>query len=102
MRAFEISMNGKKLCVAGIGDDGVLSAIMNWVGKGGRGDLFLEVGGMITPSNQHVSWIPQKPLQVGDEIRIRVVEVDLVDEPVKKQEPKLPSGRHIGGIIGPY
>lgn len=37
MRAFEVWLNGKKLCLAGIGDDGVLSVIANWVvGKGVR------------------------------------------------------------------
>jgi hypothetical protein len=100
MRALEISMNGKKLCVAGIGDDAVLSAIV--MANGGEGDLSLEVGGRITRSNQQVRWLRQTPLQLRDEIQIRVVEVDRVDEPVQKQEPKLPAGRHIGGIIGPY
>jgi hypothetical protein len=27
MRAFEVYLNGKKLCVAGIGEDGVLTTI---------------------------------------------------------------------------
>jgi hypothetical protein len=102
MRALEISMNGKKLCVAGIGDDGVLSAVVQLVANVGLDDLFLEVGGRINPSNQQVRWLRPTPLQLRDEIQIRVVEVDRVDEPVQKQEPKLPAGRHIGGIIGPY
>ena len=102
MRAFEISLNGQKLCVAGIGDDGVLSAIVNWVAKGGEGDMFLEVCGLVGPVNQDVRWVRQKPLQLQDEIRVRIVEVDRVDEPVHKAESKVPAPRHIGGIIGPY
>jgi hypothetical protein len=102
MRAFEVSLNGKKLCVAGVGDTGVLTAIVNWVGKGGDGDFGLEVGGLITPSNQHVSWIPTRPLQVEDEVHIRIVETDRVDEPLQKNTPKTPASRQIGGIIGPF
>ena len=50
MRAFRIYLNGKKLCLAGIGDDGVLSAIVNWVATDREGDLFLHVGGLLSPS----------------------------------------------------
>jgi hypothetical protein len=51
----------EKLCLAGIGDDGVLSVIANWI-AGGRykaADLFLEVGGLVSPSQEHVAWIKQ-------------------------------------------
>ncbi|MGA9391427.1 MAG: hypothetical protein WBV69_13375 [Candidatus Sulfotelmatobacter sp.] len=86
MRAFKVYLNGKKLCLAGIGDDGVLSAITNWV-AGGRykaADLFLEVGGLISPTREHVKWIKQKPLGVGDEIRVKIVDTDSVDGPVER------------------
>jgi len=85
MRAFEISLNGKKLCLAGIGSDGVLSTIVNWVAKRGEGDLFLEVGGLITPPNEHVSWEQQKPLRVGDRIQVKIVETNSVDEPKRRR-----------------
>ena len=102
MHAFEVSLNGKKLCVAGGGDAGVLTALVNWVGKGGDGDCGLEVGGLITPSRQHLSWIPSRPLKVEDEVHIRIVETDRVDEPLQKDAPKTPPSRPIGGIIGPF
>lgn len=79
-------MNGKKLCLAGIGDDGVLSAIANWV-AGGRykaADLFLEVGGLISPSQEHVAWIKQRPLRVGDEIRVKIIDATSVDVPTQR------------------
>jgi hypothetical protein len=46
MRAFQVGLNGKRLCLAGIGigNDGVLSCIVNWVARAGKGDLFLQVG----------------------------------------------------------
>jgi hypothetical protein len=89
MRAFKISVNGKKLCVAGIGDEGVLSAIVDWVagvrGKNrGDGNLSLHVGGLVNPTRVHVVWVAQKPLQVGDEIRVRVIETPTVDAPIEK------------------
>ncbi len=88
MRAFDISLNGKKLCRAGIGDDGVLTAIVNWVTtRKSSGDLFLEVGGLISPVEEHVSWVNQKPIQVGDTIQVTVVEAKSVDEPTNKPRP---------------
>jgi hypothetical protein len=85
MRAFKVLLNGKKLCLAGIGDDGVLSAIVNWVG-GGRGpaDLFLLVGGLVSPAQEHVRWVRQKPLRVGDEIRVKIIDATLVDHPIER------------------
>jgi hypothetical protein len=87
MRAFEVALNGKKLCLAGIGDDGVLTTIVSWVTRGGKGDSFLRVGGLITPVNEHVAWTEHKPLRVGDQVKIRVVEKSVVDEPAHRAGP---------------
>src|SRR5579863_7134246 len=86
MRAFEVYVNGKKLCLAGIGDDGVLSVIANWI-AGGRykaADLFLEVGGLVSPSQEHVAWIKQRPLRVGDEVRVKIIDATSVDVPTQR------------------
>src|ERR1700757_2336447 len=85
MIAFEIQLNNQKLCRAGIGDSGVLSAIVTraatTTATGTRNEsLFLDVGGLITPEGKHVSWINQKTLVVGDEIQISIVEAGSVDE----------------------
>jgi hypothetical protein len=87
MRAFEIHLNGKKLCLAGIGESGVLSAIVNWVARENVGDLFMEVGGLVTPVDEHVSWMRQKRLRVGDKIQIRVIEAISVDKPSRTKRP---------------
>ena len=87
MRAFDVSLNGKKLCRAGIGDDGVLSAIVSSVTRKSAGDLFLEVDGLVSTVDEHVSWVNQKPLQVGDTIQVTVVEAKSADKPTKKQRP---------------
>lgn len=83
MRAFKVSLNGKKLCLAGVGDRGVLSSIVNWVAGDAGADLFMEVGGLA--NEEHVAWINQKHLQVGDEIRVKIVEARSVDKPVEKR-----------------
>jgi hypothetical protein len=70
--------------VAGIGDDGVLSAIVNWVTGQSVADLHLQVGGLISPGNERVVWIRQRPLKLGDEIKVRVVEADSTDKPMKR------------------
>jgi hypothetical protein len=83
MRALNVSLNGKKLCVAGVGDRGVLSAIVNWV-SGRRGeDLFLQVGGLA--NEVHVDWVSQKTLRVGDEIRVRIVDTESADKPTQER-----------------
>ncbi len=78
MIAFELSVNGEKLCTAGVGDKGILNAII-----GGPNPLHLRVGGL--SKEKHLQWITPRPktfeLKAGDEITIRIVETDVVDEP---------------------
>jgi len=84
MRAFEIYLNDQKLCLAGIGDNGVLSAIVTCVMNPTNKSMFVDMGGLISPKGQHVSWIRQLPVAVGDKIQVNVVEEDSVDEPERR------------------
>ncbi len=90
MRAFDVSLNGKKLCRAGIGDDGVLTTIVDWVTGKGRADLKLHVGGLRCPADEYIRWVHQKPLHVRDRIQIKLVEATSVDKPSKvyRLDPK--------------
>ena len=83
MRAFEIYLNDEKLCVAGIGEDGVLSATAVWVSKNDEGDVFLDVSGLISETEKHVRWVRQESLRDGDTIQIKVVQSQTVDPPLK-------------------
>jgi hypothetical protein len=83
MRAFNVSLNGKKLCLAGVGERGVLSAIVSWVAGDRGADLFMEVGGLA--NEEHVDWVNQKKLQVGDEIRVKIVDAGSADKPVRRR-----------------
>jgi hypothetical protein len=88
MVAFEVYLNGQKKCTAGIGELGVLSAILSWRGaqpypSGETPEsesLVLSVSGMEAASRQHARWFEQE-LRVGDEIRINVVETATPDKP---------------------
>jgi hypothetical protein len=83
MLSFNFSLNGKRLCLAGIGKRGVLSAIVAWAGSERGEDLFLEVGGLA--NEEHIDWIDQKCLQVGDEIRVEICDAESVDDSTGKR-----------------
>ena len=95
MRALEIDVNGQRLCTAGIGDDGVLTAIVRSViglvpaisrkrTPRTQEDLGLDVGGFRPSTSEHVSWKSPK-LRTGDEIRIKIIETDRPDKPRSRQ-----------------
>ena len=87
MRAFKVEVNGKRICVAGVGTNGVLSAITNLVGSPARrGDLFLDVGGLFSETDEHATWTHLK-LKVGDRIVLKVIETDSVDKPRERYLP---------------
>ena len=86
MRAFEVYLNDKRLCTAGIGDDGVLTTILDHVKGNGRDEVSLRVGGLVSPIEEHVTWRTLQ-LQTGDEVRIKVIESGKVDKP-RKRHPR--------------
>jgi hypothetical protein len=85
MRAFRVYVNGKRLCVAGIGEHGVLTTTVTQAVGHGRDELFLNVGGLISPTGEFVDWVYQE-LKTGDEIRIKIVASKLADEPVRRRQ----------------
>lgn len=84
MRAFVVSVNGKKLCTAGIGANGVLSSNVSWTGREGSGGFHMHVGGLDSSSNQHLSW-PVKEIGVGDEIVTHIIETEEIDDPLSRR-----------------
>lgn len=81
MKAFEVLVNGEKLCVAGIENDGSLTTIVNFSVHHGNGGFFVDVGGFNAITKNHVHWVSQKPLRVGDDVQVRIVETEAVDSP---------------------
>lgn len=101
MICFEVSVNGNTVCVAGVGAEGVLSAILSWAQKSpefrkarGQGwtpsEPHLHVGGLV--KEEHLRWLNgQFEVAVGDEVTVRVIEADTVDEPVERQNAEDPT-----------
>src|SRR5271166_6264051 len=97
MICFEVKLNGKLVCTAGVGSPGVLSAILSWVKRdptrrpNGLSDdqwsaesLDFSVGGTVThgeDGHQFLDWLRHHELSVGDEIAIKVLNQDTWDPP---------------------
>lgn len=86
MRAFEVSLNGKRLCVAGVGDHGVVSTNVSCVLREGDEDLFLDTGGISSAAHEIWRWHFRK-IKVGDTVQVAVIETAKADEP-KEREPE--------------
>jgi len=79
MRAFEIHLNGKKLCVAGMEHGTLLFSIGCSENKRGRGEVGLGMTGLKLDQGT-VRW-QQRTLLLNDEVRIKIAEADVVDKP---------------------
>lgn len=94
MFALEVFHNGTKVSTAGVGRYGVLSAGISWVShepeklaewaKEGEQvkspSITLNVGGISVERLAHVDW-PMPEVKLGDEVIVRLREVNEVDEP---------------------
>lgn len=98
MIAFEVSLNGKRQCLAGVGETGILTAQLNWVERSEeqiRGvpdemranlaekTLDLHVGGNSLQGQYH-TWL-SIPIQKGDKIEVVVKDAAEVDSPQTSQ-----------------
>jgi hypothetical protein len=91
MKALEVFINGHRLCLAGVGDDGVLNAIVNWVGRPGQeDDIFLSVGALDCTADEHLRWSTPS-IGVGAEVLVRVVAAAAVDPPDERHRSERPS-----------
>jgi hypothetical protein len=94
MIALEVTLNGKRICVAGAEDLSVLSTIISACGKLGKKtvhpragdetfDVHYSVCGLTSrpdPSKDvHVKWKSIAPLKVGDVIQVRILETRKAD-----------------------
>src|SRR5205823_1397638 len=84
MKAFEVHLNGKNLCIAGLVGNGVLSVIMDYVSGHGSDEAALSVGGLISSTQEHVRWAERTRLKTGDEILVKVIEAETADMPQRR------------------
>ena len=64
-------------------DDGALSAVISSVP-----DCSCVVGASIGPGGDYAKWVDHKPLNIGDEITIRIRESDFADEPASIEKAR--------------
>src|SRR6478752_5568900 len=106
MIAFEVILNGKRICTAGAEDLYVLTADMTAAGKLGKKTVYeglpddtlpevqlhYSVGGLTRRRNPekdvHLTWKSVRRLRVGDSLEVRVVEVRKADQPKSQVSAK--------------
>jgi hypothetical protein len=79
MRVFEIRLNGKKLCVAGMEHGTLLFSVGCSENKQGRSGIGLCMTGL-RPDNETVRW-QQLELAIGAKVQIKVLEAKTADTP---------------------
>jgi len=77
MRAYEVFLNGKRLCVAGIGNDGYISAYVTY--QSDPNATWIDVMGLENRKKLYVRWTKTN-LQVGDEVLLKIVDRKSVDK----------------------
>jgi hypothetical protein len=100
MYALKVRINAEPPIIAGADDLGVLNATVSCVGKLGissglgredePADLFITVGGVTSRASdlpdEHLKWVSQKPLRIGDVISVEVLDTPNADAPVSGKE----------------
>jgi hypothetical protein len=90
MKAFEVFINGHRLCLAGVGDSGGLHAIINCISDPERENIFLSLGGLDYVTDEHLRWnVPS--IGIGAEVLIRIVEATSVDRPNQRVHSDMPT-----------
>ena len=94
MTVFDVYLNNHKVCRAGVGRDGVLTAIVNWVKLTGPAaatarrlkqpgeELRLHVGGL--RNDTHMSW-SDRSLELGDRVEVAVARAVHADAPATEK-----------------
>ncbi|MCC7420110.1 MAG: hypothetical protein IT428_07520 [Planctomycetaceae bacterium] len=108
MIAFEVKLNGKRICIAGAEDLLVLSTHITGVGMLGpktapermhrpKTEVCLGITGMTARKDPaedlHVHWTEMEPLKAGDSIEVTVLDVTEVDPPRSFHPVRPPSRR---------
>lgn len=88
MIAFEISLNGERIYTCGAGDLGHLSFSLHSLGiltaNGPSHEHTRAHGAAVDPWRAMKIWPGIDDLKAGDEIRVRIIEVDACDPPEKE------------------
>lgn len=92
MICFQVDINGRKLCIAGVGEFGVLTTVISMVKsrdsirQGGGTPAQLRIGGTTSLNNisdENVEW-DGSGLNVGDQVTITIVDHLQPEEPSQR------------------
>ena len=102
MLAFEVFVDGERVCVAGMEDWAVMSVILTAVHEGetrGRrreGKLDVSTGGLTEDDADglayHARW-PRIDLAVGSQVTVNILDIDDPDPPLKRYRSDRPEKR---------
>lgn len=92
MRAFEIYLNGEKLCVAGLEQGDLLFSVSGGEDTRGRGGVGLGMTGLL-PTKSTVRW-HQRSLNMNDHVEVRIIEAKKADKFEVLQEPPRDSRKY--------
>ena len=84
MEAFEVLVNGVRVCTVGVPHNGVASVIVSHFSPGSDDRYMLRAGGLDVTTREYIHW-DFPPLSFGDEITIRLVDTESVDDPAHRQ-----------------
>ncbi len=90
MLAFEISVNGKQLCVVGTKANNVAAVAIDWVRsiRDRPEMLSFHIGGIIAGTGDREHFRFNTPdIKIGDEITVRLLDAESVDEPDRVYQP---------------
>ena len=90
MVAFHVFVNGQRVCLAGIGEKGVMGIAVDWAsnrgGDSNNPNLKLTVGGLNQETREFSHW-NTPPIKLGDEVTIKIVEAATVDKESLRYAP---------------
>lgn len=89
MRGFEVSLNGRRLCVAAFEGEGSLIAVIDHIYQKEPLETWLRVLGSPHAVQEHLRFA-DVVLQVGDEVRVKVVETSDPTDPIERVDVSLP------------
>ena len=96
MKAFVVKVNGKQLCTAGVGPDGVLVVTLSWVGGGprrsARGEFHFHVGGLDSQTDEHIRY-KTPALRVGDSVLVKIIRAEHFDKEADRYRVDEKTGR---------
>jgi hypothetical protein len=87
MIAYDVYLNGKRVCTAGGSDLMALtSAVTFFPNRLDKLGPLLTVGGALVDQKEYLHWAHQE-LRVGDRVEIRIVDTIRVDEVLRRDRP---------------